>query len=147
VAALRRAYPQARPLEIGGIISGLPWRNAALEQARKKHAQGGAPVYSYWLTYAAPHFDGQLGCSHCQDIPFAFDNVALADQRTGNTPEARRLAALVAQAFVNFAATGDPSQPGLAWPRFEPDSVPTMVFDRVARVEHDPAGEARRLMA
>jgi para-nitrobenzyl esterase len=125
----------------------MSWRNAALEQARKQHARGGAPVYSYWLTYAGDHFDGALGCSHCQDIPFAFDNIALADQRTGNTPEAHHLAALVSQAFVNFAATGNPSQPGLAWTPYDPAKVQTMVFDRAAHVVNDPAAEARRLLA
>ena len=35
----------------------------------------------------------------------------------------------VAQAWVNFAKTGNPSQPGLEWKPFTKDSPQAMVFD------------------
>ena len=35
----------------------------------------------------------------------------------------------VAQAWVNFAKTGNPSQPGLEWKAFTKESPQAMVFD------------------
>jgi para-nitrobenzyl esterase len=81
---------------------------------------------------------------HCADIPYAFDNVALQDQLTGNTAEAQAIADRLAGAFVAFAATGTPDP---AWTPFDPARIDTMVFDRRTAMADDPAGEARRLMA
>ncbi len=50
----------------------------------------------------------------------------------------------MSQAWINFARTGNPSQPGLAWPPYEPDTVATMVFDTRSRMENDPASAARK---
>lgn len=58
-----------------------------------------------------------------------------------------RIAALMSQAFVNFAATGDPGQPGLVWPAYDPQRVQTMVFDAQTKVVADPAGDLVRLLA
>jgi para-nitrobenzyl esterase len=147
VAALRAAYPRLPPTEIGAIIGGLGMRSGAIDQARKQEALKAAPVYLYWYTWATPLLDGQIGVPHGADIPGAFDNAERADTLTGNTPEVRAIANLMSAAFVNFAATGDPGQPGLDWPRFDSATVPTMIFDTKVRVENDPAGVARRLLA
>ncbi len=146
VAALRAAYPRLPPTEIGAIIGGLGMRSGAIGQARKHEALKGAPVYLYWYTWATPLLDGQIGVPHGADIPGAFDNAERADTLTGNTPEVRHIANLMSAAFVNFAATGNPGQPDLAWPRFDSTTVPTLIFDTKVRVENDPAGVARRLL-
>jgi len=39
----------------------------------------------------------------------------------------------VAQAWVNFARTGNPSQPGLEWKPFTKESPQAMVFDTVSQ--------------
>ena len=146
IAALRKAYPGLPPTEIGAMIGGMFMRNMALDQCRKKQALGAAPVYSYWFTWASPILDGRIGVPHGSDIPGAFDNTANSDQFTGNTPEARRLAKVMSQAWINFATTGNPSQPDHAWPAWDPNVFQTMIFDNRVRVEDDPAGEARRLL-
>jgi len=146
VAALRKDYPNLPTPDIAAIIGGLPIRNLALEQARKQHALGGANVYSYWFTWATPVLDGRLGAPHGIDLPPAFDNVARCDQFTGNDPGAQKIAKRMSRAWVSFAASGNPSQPDLEWPPFEPERRPTMVFDVATRVEYDPAGAALRLM-
>ena len=69
VAAVQAAYPAARPVDIGGMITGISWRNAALDQARKKHAQNAGAVYSYWLTYVAPQFDGGTHTPRLHEVP------------------------------------------------------------------------------
>ena len=146
VAALRKDYPKLPTSEIAAIIGGLPMRNMAVDQARKQQALGGANVYSYWFTWATPVLDGRLGAPHGIDLPPAFDNVARCDQFTGNDPAAQEIAKWMSRAWVNFATTGNPSQPGLDWAPFEPTRAATMVFDAQTRLEYDPSGIARKLM-
>jgi para-nitrobenzyl esterase len=147
IGALRKTFPDQSPTELGAIVGAMFMRNMSVGQATKKHALGAAPVYSYWYTWQSPILDGRIGAPHGSDIPAAFDNTRKSDQFTGNTLESQRLATVVSQAWINFAATGDPSQPGLAWPAFNPDRVPTMIFDNRVRLEDDPAGDARRMLA
>jgi para-nitrobenzyl esterase len=52
----------------------------------------------------------------------------------------------VAQAWVNFAHTGDPSQPDLAWPRYDAQNRKTMIFNTESRVVSDPDSEARTFL-
>lgn len=147
VAAMRAAYPTLSPNDIGAMIGAMAFRIAAVEQARKHAALQAAPVYLYWYTWATHLLDGQIGVPHGADIPGAFDNAERADTLTGNTAEAREIAQRMSAAFVHFAATGTPSQPTLPWPRFDSATVPTMIFDTPVRLENDPAGAARRLLA
>jgi para-nitrobenzyl esterase len=147
IAALRTAYPNLPPTELAAIVGGVGMRNMAVDQATKKHALGAAPVYSYWYTLATPVLDGRIGCPHGMDLPAAFDNTARCDQFTGNTPEAQHAAKLLSRAIVNFATTGNPSQPGLAWPAFDSQRFATMIFDARCRLEYDPIGNVRRWLS
>jgi para-nitrobenzyl esterase len=147
IAALRAAYPNLPSTELAAILGAIGMRNMAVAQATKKSALGAAPVYSYWYTLATPVLDGRIGCPHGIDLPAAFDNTARCDQFTGNTPEAQRAAKMLSRAFVNFATTGNPSQPGLAWPAFDAQRLATMVFDAHSRLEYDPIGNVRRWLS
>ena len=147
IAALRAAYPNLPATELAAILGAVGMRNMAVDQATKKHALGAAAVYSYWYTLATPVLDGRIGCPHGMDLPAAFDNTARCDQFTGNTPEAQHAAKLLSRAIVNFAASGNPSQPGLAWPAFDNERLATMVFDAHSRLEYDPIGNVRRWLS
>jgi para-nitrobenzyl esterase len=147
IGALRAAYPNLPPTELAAIVGGVGMRNMAVDQATKKHALGAAPVYSYWYTLATPVLDGRIGCPHGMDLPAAFDNTARCDQFTGNTPETQHAAKLLSRAIVNFATTGNPSQPGLAWPAFDSQRLATMIFDARCRLEYDPIGNVRRWLS
>ncbi|MEG3176716.1 carboxylesterase family protein [Sphingomonas sp. RB3P16] len=138
LSALRADFPQLGANDLGGVVSGMAWRASALHQLDLKAAQGGAPGYGYWFTYAPDLLDGRIGVPHCTDIVYAFDNCERADQLTGNTPDANRIAATMADAFIRFARTGNPAGPRLPW-RPHDRSVPTMVFDRSAQLIADPA--------
>jgi para-nitrobenzyl esterase len=141
-----KSYPSESPGGLLAIITSMALRNGALNQAEGRYANGLAPVYVYWFTYQTPSLDGTPGAFHCADLPFCFDNVARCDSSTGNTAQARKLGSIMSRAWISFARTGDPSQPGLTWPKFDPKKVPTMVFDVASRVENDPLGDARRLV-
>jgi para-nitrobenzyl esterase len=147
IAALRSAYPGLPATELAAILGAIGMRNMAVAQALKKSALEAAPVYSYWYTLPTPVLDGRIGCPHGMDLPAAFDNVARCDQFTGNTPEAQQLAQWLSRAIVNFAASGDPSQPGLAWPAFNAQRLATMLFTPHPRVENDPIGNIRRWLS
>jgi para-nitrobenzyl esterase len=60
--------------------------------------------------------------------------------------EAQALAKKMATAWVNFARTGNPSQPGLTWTPSDPVRCQTMVFDNHCRMVDDPEGELRRIL-
>jgi len=147
IAALRAAYPSQPATELAAILAAVGMRNMAVDQATKKHALGGAPVFSYWYTLPTPVLDGRIGCPHGMDLPAAFDNTARCDQFTGNTPEAQHAAKMLSRAIVNFASNGNPSQPGLAWPAFDSGRLATMVFDAHCRLEYDPIGNVRRWLS
>ena len=146
VAAARRTYPEMPPTELASMLGGMFFRNLALEQVRKQQALGGAPVYSYWFTWPTPLLDGAIGCPHGIDIAFLFDNTVLCDKLTGGTAEAQRIAAQMNTALIAFATTGKPTRPELPWLPYDPQEVPTMVFDARSAMVDDPAGEIRRLM-
>jgi para-nitrobenzyl esterase len=141
--AFRKAFPQEPPAKLFAMTNAMLWRNRALDQLRMKQALGGAPAFSYWFTWQPPVLEGRAGAFHCIDLAFCFDNTKRCEQGTGDTREAREIAVTMSQAFINFAKSGNPSQPGLRWPTFDPKTLPTMVFDRSTRVLNDPASEAR----
>ena len=104
------------------------------------------PPYQYWFTWQSPQLDGQCGAWHTAELAFCFDNTALCDQGTGNGPAPQALARKMATAWSNFARTGDPGQPGLAWTPSDPARAQTMVFDDRCRMVDDPDGNVRRIL-
>ena len=150
VAALKRAYPHKsiRTLSYmcsGPGLNGLAIRNNVTRMAAMKQAQGGAPAFAWYFRWQSPMLE-DAGAWHTAELAFCFDNTARCAQGTGNGPDAQALAARMAGAWAAFARTGNPSQPGLPWPAFEPARCPTMVFDDECRVVDDPDGEARKLL-
>lgn len=144
-AKSKQLFPTESPAGLLSIIAATPLRNFDVDYANLRHAAGAAPAYSYLFTYVTPSLCGSPGAFHCADLPFCFDNVERCDSSTGNTEAARRLGNVMSRAWINFARTGNPSQTGLGWPRHEPRTMPTMVFDVEAEVRNDPFGALRRL--
>ncbi len=152
ISLLKKTYPSksVRTLSymcsgVGGLNS-LSIRNNVVKMARLKHELKAAPAYAYYFSWQTPMLDGIPGAWHTSDLQFCFDNTRLCNQGTGNTPEAQALARKMATAWANFARTGNPSQPGLAWLPSDPENNPTMVFDNHCRMANDPEGEARKLL-
>ena len=86
------------------------------------------------------------GAWHTAELQFCFDNTKRCEQGTGNTPEAQALAKKMASAWAMFAASGNPSIPGLAWSATDPDSNQTLIFDNECRMVDDPDSEARKII-
>ncbi|WP_370714994.1 carboxylesterase/lipase family protein [Sphingomonas sp. IW22] len=146
IASMKRAHPEKAIRTLSYGVQSIAYRNRVQDMVRLKHQQGGAPVYQYLFQWQTPQLDGLPGAWHTADLAFCFDNTARCAQGTGNTPEARRLATRMATAWANFARTGNPSQPGLAWTPSDPTRCQTMVFDNHCRMEDDPEGESRRIL-
>jgi len=94
-----------------------------------------APVYNYMFTYEY-QVNGGVTAFLCSEIAFAFHALGEPHIRiaTGGAPAALALQDKVSQAWVNFARTGNPSQPGLTWKPFTQAGRETMVFDTVSEL-------------
>jgi para-nitrobenzyl esterase len=82
------------------------------------------------------------------DIPFMFDNVAIASPMTGGGPEAQKLADQMSDTLIAFARTGNPNNPSIpSWPRFNLQNRPTMIWDTPTHIEDDPRSNERKLIS
>jgi para-nitrobenzyl esterase len=128
---------------VTNMLTDLMMRAETIEMAERKSEQNAAPVFMYRLDWKSPVLGGALRSPHSLDVPLVFENLDETPQLLGGGPEPRILAATMAQAWVNFARGGDPSQPKLAWPRYEKDKRLTMSFDTESRVLSDPDSKRR----
>ena len=136
MAAFRKAYPDYQPKDLADVD--FVFRPSAVEQARIKTAQQGAPVYMYLFGWESPVMDGMLRSTHCMEIPFVFDNTVRHASMTGGGREAQALADRMSRAWINFARTGNPNADGLpAWEPYTPDNGATMYFDNDCRILHN----------
>lgn len=148
VAEYRRLYPDYTPSEVffAATTAGRSWRGA-VEELEVRAAQG-RNTWAYQLDwYPRDGADGErLRAFHTLDIPLVFGNTAVAGARTGDTAEARAVAAAMRDGLLAFARSGDPSHAGMpAWAPYSMAARETMVFDAAPRLEHDPRGGERML--
>jgi para-nitrobenzyl esterase len=129
----------------GSGLNSLNMRNNVTRMATMKCNQKAAPVFAWYFTWQSPMLE-DAGAWHTAELAFCFDNTKRAEQGTGNTPEAQKLARRMATAWANFARTGNPSQSGLAWKPFEPVQNSTMIFDNKCSMVNDPEGEVRKIL-
>ncbi|MHB8655786.1 MAG: carboxylesterase/lipase family protein [Terriglobia bacterium] len=146
MAAMKKAHPEKTIRTLSYGVAGLGGRNHVASMAKMKYDLRAAPVYQYFFTWQSPMLDGVAGAWHTSELAFCFDNTKRCEQGTGNTPEARTLAKRMANAWANFALTGNPSQPGLAWSPADPARGQTMVWDNHCRMEDDPEGGVRKIL-
>jgi para-nitrobenzyl esterase len=152
VAALKKAYPHKAIQTLSYMCSGsfglngLSMRNNVVKMSRLKHELNAAPAYAYYFTWQTQMLDGVPGAWHTADLQFCFDNTKRCEQGTGNTPEAQALAKKMAASWAAFAATGNPSIPGLKWTPTDPATNKTMVWDNECRMVDDPEAEARKIL-
>ena len=124
VAAFKESFPNKKVQDV--LYFAMPNTRAL---AAKREA-GKAPVYNYIFSYEYP-VDGGITAFHTSEIAFVFHNLSVPEVRisTGEAHAGYALQDKVSQAWINFARTGNPSQPGLEWKAFAKDDPQTMVFD------------------
>jgi para-nitrobenzyl esterase len=145
----RKGRPGISDIDLALIIeSDVRFRPGVVQQAELKAAQP-APVYLYYFTWRTPVRDGKLKSMHTLEIPFVTANVDNATSMTGTGEDRYALEQRMSAAWAAFARTGNPNHSGLPeWPKFDPQSRATMIFDNECKVVNDPNGqEYRALMA
>ena len=136
LAAFREARPrEAAPALLGAVLSDR-MRVSAIGLAEREAA---APTFMYLFAFACP-LDPRVGAFHGLEVPFVFDCTDRSPM-TGQGDDARAVAAAMSDAWVRFAATGDPG-----WPAYDPMARATMVFDVEPHVELDPGATERRVL-
>lgn len=151
VEALRRAYPDVKPVEVYVQTTnsgGLRYRLDTVTQATRKATLRAAPAYIYMFAWKTKVLDGRPRAFHRSEIPFVFDNTDRCAHQTGGTEEARILAAKMSDAWIAFARTASPNHSGIPnWPTFDPVRVPTMFFNSECEVKFDHDRDARHAFA
>jgi para-nitrobenzyl esterase len=148
VARYRELYPDYRPSDVffAATTAARSWKGFVIQSERRAQ-QGGAPLYVYNVTWPSPADGGKWKAPHTIDIPLVFDDVAESNYTSG-APDVQRLADVMSDALIAFARSGKPQAPGLpAWPPFNVERRPTMLFDLPSRVVDDPRGAERKLFA
>jgi para-nitrobenzyl esterase len=148
IAAFRQARPMATPWDLWILIAtDHPRGTYSRELARRKAAQGGAPVFLYRFDWETPEGGGHMRSPHTVEIPFVFNNIAIAGPLISKMPEAVALAEKVSAGWVAFARTGNPNTSKLpTWPAYSAALRDTMLFDNGSRVVRDPDRVARLAM-
>lgn len=146
IAGMKKAHPEKTIRTLSYGVQGLSARNNVQRMVKLKHEQQGAKAYQYWFTWQSPMLNGECGAWHTAELAFCFDNTKRCEQGTGNTPEAQSIAKKMSSAWANFARSGDPSQPGLAWTPSDPSRCQTMIFDKTCRMADDPDGSVRKIL-
>jgi len=139
IALYQKAYPDdMEPQHM--LTFDRFFRGGAIKQATAKSKQGGSPAYSYLFTWQSPVNDGSLGACHGMELPFMFNNIAMARPMTGGGKEAYELADKISSAWINFIKTGNPNSKNLPeWPAYTPENGATMIFDNKCKIvnNHD----------
>ena len=143
--AFEKAYPYYEPKDLLDVD--IIFRPGAVEQARLKSAQQGAPVYMYLFTWESPVMNGSLRSTHCMEIPFVFDNVTRHASMTGGSGKAQILAQKMSSAWINFARTGNPNHESLPqWDPYTAQKGATMCFDNVCEEKYNHDKELMELV-
>jgi para-nitrobenzyl esterase len=121
------------------VMSDQMYRRNDTLAADRRARQGGAPTYSYLITWRSPVMDGKLMSPHTVCIPFVFGTTEVAAQMIGSGPAQEALSATMMGAWTSFARTGVPTASGLPlWTAYDAERRPTMIFDDECRIENDP---------
>ena len=145
VAEFQKLFPRKKVQDV--LYYSASSRTGVKQKLAVKLEKGKTPVYSYLFAYEYP-VNGGITSFHCAEIAFAFHNLAEPHIRvaTGGTPEGLALQDKVATAWLNFARTGNPSQPGLEFKPYTAQDPQTMVFDSVSECRPFPDDKLMSLL-
>jgi para-nitrobenzyl esterase len=142
----RSAHPNDPPTYwVSALMTDFMMRLDSIREAERKAAQRAAAVYMYRFDWQPHVLNQALRAFHGAEVALVFGHTGPEDSFNG--PEAQKLSAQMLQAWVNFAHSGNPSQPGLDWPAYEQTRRQTMIFNTDTQVVADPDPETRNLWA
>lgn len=153
VKRYRELYPAYQPVDVF-IAATAAFRSGPGQvieaERRAANPESAKRTWVYQMDYGSPTADGRA--PHTIDIAFVFDNLKLSPGMIGATEAdiaaAQPLATLMSTMLIRFAKTGDPNGAGMPkWPTYDLKARSTMLFDRVSKVQDDPRGEERRMVA
>jgi para-nitrobenzyl esterase len=149
IAKYREWHPEYTPSDLffSATTDSRSWRGQVIEADRRAaQPAGSAPTYVFQFDWPTPIDGGKWKAHHGLDVPFIFDNTPITPNQVGTGADAFALSAMMADSWIAFARTGNPNTGGLpAWPAFDLQRRPTMVFNRETTVVDDPRGNERRL--
>lgn len=130
-AEFKQAYPHKKVQDV--LYYAGTSRPGVKNLLGRKLEEGKTPVYNYVFAWEYP-INGGITAFHCSELAFCFHALAVPQitTATGGGPVAMALQDKVSQAWINFARTGNPSQPGLEWKPYTPQDPQAMVFDTVS---------------
>jgi para-nitrobenzyl esterase len=154
VAKYRSWYPEYSPTDVYFQITTdmRVWRSEQVAATKRaEDPESAKRTWLYQVDWVSPAAHGRYKAPHTMDLPFAFDNVAIAPGMVGGSPEeqtrAQALADAVSESYIAFAKTGNPNNAKVPhWPHFDLQDRPTMIFDDKVRIENDPRKEERLLI-
>ncbi|HKP57399.1 MAG TPA: carboxylesterase family protein [Polyangiales bacterium] len=141
-----RQLPHGERALLAAISGDALWRIASgrfAEACRRSQPQ----VFEYLFTYESPAMRGALRSCHALELPFVFGTLDAPGQAqfAGAGEAVQRLSERMMASWLAFTRSGDPSVPGpnQAWPAYEPERRPTMVFDLETGRQDAPYEEER----
>ena len=149
IKSYRKANPKATPWELAVAIQ-TDWmmRVNSTILAERKAALGKAPVYMYRFDHVTKKLGGHMGSPHTLDVPYVFNTLANVPWLVEDNAENRTMADTMTATWAAFAKTGNPNNPNLPnWPAYNAKSRETMILDNKSKVEKDPGGAQRKLLA
>ncbi len=112
------------------------------------HARHAPACYAYLVTWESPM--AMLGSCHAIELPLVFGTLDApgAAMLSGEGEQVETLSAIMQDAWIAFARTGNPSIPALgAWPAYTAATRETMVLGTACGVESAPREDERRVWA
>lgn len=145
----RRTRPQMTESQVALDIGSDYWFRAGAIRMAEAQVRYNKNVFMYRFAWRA--VDPELGAPHAIELPFVFGNASGQSMLLGNLddPSTRSavdsLVATVQEYWTSFAGDGRPVASGSVWPRYDPGSRRTMIFDRAVTVSCDPSSRERTL--
>ncbi|HEY4381232.1 MAG TPA: carboxylesterase family protein [Acidobacteriaceae bacterium] len=148
VDVFRKADPTYTPQQVARAVGTAfrAWAGQRMEAERRAANPKSQPhTWVYQMNFKG----GDGWATHTIDIPFMFDNIAIAQRQVGSEPqhlaEAHELAAVMSGMLIQYCRTGSPNgAAGLPqWPAYDLKNRSTMLWETKPRVENDPRGAER----
>ena len=146
IAAYKRSRPELDDNQIAvTLIGDIAFRMPSIRMAEAREVHGAA-TWMYLFTRQSPVDGGRLGAAHAMEIPFVFGNVDVPNvpKLIGDGQDRYALSQSMQNAWLAFPRYGQPGHDGLpAWPAWNSEERPTLIFDDACELALDPLREER----